>query len=327
MTKSITTPLLQKKMIGHQQQVDEVVQAHAQGRLHHAWLINGQYSSGKATFACHFAKWLLQAEAGFVGSINPANGFPYRAQDKGVLKVEALTHPDFMMLSGELDLLESGKKQGTITVDEVRKAIQFSHMTPIESHYRVLVIDSVDDMNNNAANAVLKLLEEPPANMVLLLVSHVPGKILPTIRSRCRSLRFQKLSYQEFATIISHHHGLIQEEQIRELLELTIGSIRPALEILELGITDIAADIFEITAKKNIAKLQELATVAKKQPEYWHTISELLVNELRRQVRTAAREGKDFSDTLALSDRLQATFVDINKLHLDIEASLIASIS
>jgi DNA polymerase-3 subunit delta' len=152
------------------------------GRLHHAWLLVGPEGVGKATFAYRAARRLLgarpEADYGVLGA-DP--------NDPVFRQVAGRAHPDLMVLE-----LESayGKPRKSIPVDEARALPEFFSKSPGRAAHRVAIIDSIDDLNANAANAVLKTLEEPPPRGVLLLISHRPGSLLPTIRSRCRRLVF-----------------------------------------------------------------------------------------------------------------------------------------
>lgn len=154
----------------------------ARGRLHHAWLLVGPEGVGKATFAYRAARRLLgarpDADYGLLGS-NP--------DDPVCRQVAGRSHPDLMVLER---VVEDGKTKKYIGVDEARRLPDFFSRSPASAPYRVAIIDAVDDMNVNAANAVLKTLEEPPPRGIVFLVSHSPGRLLPTIRSRCRRLTF-----------------------------------------------------------------------------------------------------------------------------------------
>jgi DNA polymerase-3 subunit delta' len=153
------------------------------GRLHHAWLLVGPEGVGKATFAYRAARRLLGARPA------PAFGLLGAEPDDPVCRqMIAMAHPDLIVLQRET---EDGKARRGIPVDEARALPEFFAKSPATAPYRVAIIDAADDLNANAANAVLKTLEEPPERGVLLLVSHAPGGLLPTIRSRCRRLRFE----------------------------------------------------------------------------------------------------------------------------------------
>ncbi len=150
------------------------------GRLHHAWLLTGPEGVGKATLAYRMARRLLGARP------DPSMGLLGAAPSDVVSRqVAARSHPDLMVLER---LTDDGKARKSIPVDEARQLPEFFSTTPAISPYRVAIIDAADDLNVNAANAVLKTLEEPPPRGVILLISHAPGKLLPTIRSRCRRL-------------------------------------------------------------------------------------------------------------------------------------------
>ncbi|MCL4715019.1 MAG: DNA polymerase III subunit delta' [Hyphomonadaceae bacterium] len=165
---------------GHEQEERALSDALQSGRMHHAWLLAGAKGLGKATLAYRFARAALGAER--IGP-RPLDVDP---QDTVARRVGALSHPDLFVLRRGLN--ERGKPRREITVDDARELGHFFSLAPSEGGMRVAIIDAVDDLNRNAANAILKTLEEPPARSVLLLVCHAPGAILPTIRSRCRRL-------------------------------------------------------------------------------------------------------------------------------------------
>ena len=152
------------------------------GRLHHAWLLCGVEGSGKATFAYRAARRLLGAAPD--PARGPLGAAPY---DPVSQLVSAQSHPDLLVLER---LVEGGKQKKTISVDQARDLPGFFAKSPSQAQYRVAIIDAADDLNVNAANALLKILEEPPERGVLLLATHAPGRLLATIRSRCRRLSF-----------------------------------------------------------------------------------------------------------------------------------------
>ena len=170
------------RLDGAQAQEAAFLAALERGRLHHAWLLAGPEGVGKATFAYRAARRLLGArperEFGLLGA-DP--------EDPVFRQVAGRAHPDLMVLELEG---EQGKARKSIPVDEARALPEFFAKSPGRAAYRVAIIDTADDLNANAANAVLKTLEEPPERGVLFLISHRPGALLPTIKSRCRRLVF-----------------------------------------------------------------------------------------------------------------------------------------
>lgn len=156
--------------------------AMAGGCLHHAWLLTGPEGVGKATFAYRAARRLLGAAA------SPAHGLLGAAPDDPVSRLVAgRAHPDLMALQRDS---EDGKSRKQIPVEEARELPEFFAKTPAMAPWRVAIVDAADELNAYGANALLKTLEEPPDRGIILVVCHRPGLLLPTIRSRCRALRF-----------------------------------------------------------------------------------------------------------------------------------------
>ncbi len=148
--------------------------------MHHAWLITGAPGVGKATLAYRFARRLLAGvQPGDTLAVDPASPVFRR--------VAVGSHADLLTVEREWDDKKS-RLRGEIVVDDARAISAFLRLTPAEGGWRVVVIDGAEHMNRNAANAVLKMLEEPPPRAVLLLTCAAPGRLLPTIRSRCRRL-------------------------------------------------------------------------------------------------------------------------------------------
>jgi DNA polymerase-3 subunit delta' len=162
------------------------------GRLHHAWLLTGPAGIGKATLAYRFARRLLAASDPAVAAL-PGLSLP--SGHPVFRRVAAGTHADLHTIARAIDP-KTKRLRGEIVVDDVRAAAGLLRRTPGEGGWRVLVVDRVDEMNRNAANALLKLLEEPPPRAVLLLVCDAPGRVLPTLRSRCRRLTLAALGQE-----------------------------------------------------------------------------------------------------------------------------------
>ncbi len=202
------------------------LEAQARGRLHHAWLLTGPEGVGKATFAFRAARRLLGAKP------DPAFGLLGASPEDPVCRqIMARSHPDLLVLERRT---EDGKPRKFIPVDEARKLPEFFSKSPASSPYRVAIIDSADDMNVNAANAVLKTLEEPPAHGVLLLISHAPGGLLPTIRSRCRRLVFAPWPDERVAAFVEARAG-IPAAPAQRLARMAKGAPGRALSLAAHG--------------------------------------------------------------------------------------------
>ncbi len=171
--------------VGHEAAELSLAEALNGARMHHAWLLAGPKGLGKATLAYRFARSALGAKR--AGS-RPLECDPEDAISR---RVAQLAHPDLFVLRRGIN--ERGKPRREITVDDARELGRFFSLAPSEGGMRVAIIDAVDDLNRNAANAILKTLEEPPPRSALLLICHAPGAALATIRSRCRRLPLRPL--------------------------------------------------------------------------------------------------------------------------------------
>ncbi len=198
------------------------VDARERGRLHHAWLLCGPEGIGKATFAYRAARTLLGARTD--ESRGPLGAGP---GDPVSQLISAQAHPDLLVLER---LSEGGKTRKSISVDQARDLPEFFSKSPSQAPYRVAIIDAADDLNVNAANALLKVLEEPPERGLLFLVTHAPGRLLATIRSRCRRLTFPAMDRAEIARLISRQTELDAAEADR-IAEMARGSPGAALAL------------------------------------------------------------------------------------------------
>lgn len=225
-------------MIGHDDAVATFKAAFAGPRPHHAWLLAGPPGLGKARFAEHAAIWLLAgrpAGEGFSGG----EGSPAAAL------IEAGSHPDFRRLERATDE-KTGKRKAAIAVDDIRALQGLLNQTPSLADWRVVIIDSADEMNRNSANALLKNLEEPAPQTLFLVISHTPGRLLPTIRSRCRTLRFQRLADAEVAAILEANAPDLDDDDRAVLVRLAEGAPGRALRFAEAGVAALAEDLADL---------------------------------------------------------------------------------
>lgn len=225
------------RILGHEAVRHEVLQAAVSGRLHHGWIFSGPQGIGKAGLAREIALCLLAGEEarGSVADDHPAARL-----------FHAGTHPDY----AELRRLEkdNGDLARNIGVDQVRALGRLLATAPSISSRRVIVIDSADDMERGAANALLKSLEEPPKNVVFLLVSHAPSRLLPTIRSRCHVLRLNPLDDRTMALALAQAKPDMDEDERAALIRVGEGAPGHALALSGLGITAMIDKLKRIAA-------------------------------------------------------------------------------
>ena len=186
-------------LIGHVKAEQDFVSAMARDKLHHGWLIEGPSGIGKSLLAMRLAAHLLGARG------STETPMDVSAHDPVAQKMLSAAHPDFRRVVRERN--ERDKLRQDITVDQIRDLTHFFSLKPALGGWRVGMIDALDELNANGANALLKTLEEPPRSSVLFLINHGSKPILPTIRSRCRVLRLQRLNDEDTRAVLEQQDG------------------------------------------------------------------------------------------------------------------------
>jgi DNA polymerase-3 subunit delta' len=271
---------------GHDKAVGQFRSAWDSRSLHHAWLLAGPRGVGKAHFARSAAVRVL-AEA--AGPPVEETGLRTPAEHPMARLVAAGSHPDMRWLE-RLENEKSGNLARNITVNQVRELGEFLGLTPALSPWRAVVIDSVDEMERSAANALLKMLEEPPPNVVFLLVSHAPGRLLPTIRSRCRRLELRALDDDAMASVLARQLPEASPQERSRLIPLAAGSIGRALAFagLDLGPLESSAKAILREGDPDNAKRSELAgqlgrkTAADRYAAFLDLLPSLVADEARQ---------------------------------------------
>lgn len=262
--ENVPAPSTNPFIIGHDENADFLVQAYQSGHMHHALLLEGAQGIGKATFACHLAGHILrypQWQNAPLHLNKPDFSSPLYRQIAGGM------HPAILHISRPFDQ-KTSKFRTVITVEEIHKVTHFLTRTASDDGWRIVIIDPADDMNRNAANALLKTLEEPPAKVLFILISHSAGRLLPTIRSRCQTLRFKPLDNISMQTALSHIAAQVgldidNADYMRALLMRSEGSVRRALlmavnggiEIMQEADAILAAPLLDIPKAQNLAQI------------------------------------------------------------------------
>lgn len=298
---------------GHDSQATEMLEAARTGRLHHAWLFAGPQGIGKASFAEAMALRLL-AEAS--GRAPRMAGLAVEPDHPAAHLFAAGSHPDYRRLE-RLAREKTGDVARSITVDQVRQLGPMFATAPSMSDRRVVVIDAIDDLERSAANALLKSLEEPPAGTTFLLVSHAPGRLLPTIRSRCRMLRFAPLTIAEVATVLNDLLGDPDEAEV--LAQLAGGAPGIALRYAGQDVAALDAAIERIAGQGDRGNAERVAlsralSSKSAQPRY-----ELFLERAPARIAAAAhgRQGAALAAALALWERARAIADGAVRLSLD----------
>jgi len=235
-------------LFGHETAETAFLEAIHSGRMHHAWLITGPKGIGKATLAWRVARFLLatpmdQADALFAAP--PPETLDIAPDHPVAHRIHALSEPGLFLLRRAWDR-EKKRLKTVITVDEVRRMKDFFGLSAGGNGRRVVIVDAAEEMNQNAANALLKMLEEPPKNAVLLLVSHQPSRLLPTIRSRCRTLPLGAVSHDAMTGALQQ--AGIEADDGAALAELAAGSVGEAVAMIQQEGLTLYAEIMALFA-------------------------------------------------------------------------------
>jgi DNA polymerase-3 subunit delta' len=234
-------------LFGQTQAEQALLEAYRSGRSPHAWLIGGPPGIGKATLAYRFARFVLAHPDPAAPSVQNARSLAVDPGHPVARHIAAQAQGDLLVLERTINE-QTGKLYTVIRVDDVRRTVPFFGSTPGEGGWRIAIVDAVDDLQREGANALLKVLEEPPARTLLLLISHAPGRELPTIRSRCRRLLLRPLDQADVARAVAAATGRdAGETEIADAAAAAEGSVSRALSFLDgpaLGLRQRVLDLF-----------------------------------------------------------------------------------
>ncbi|KQV81456.1 DNA polymerase III subunit delta' [Rhizobium sp. Root1220] len=292
------------KLYGHEDAEAFLAHSYRSGKGHHAILIEGPAGIGKATLAFRFANHVLTHP-------DPASAPESMADPDPAASISRLVSSgashNLLHLARPVDE-KTGKIKSAITVDEVRRAGRFFSQTSGTGNWRIIVIDPADDMNRNAANAILKILEEPPKRAMFLLISHAPGKLLPTIRSRCLPLRLSPLGDSALGAALAN---LGVDASEGGLLAAAKGSVGEALKLVNYGGGEIIAAYNEVlatqgpSARKAMHRLAD-ALSGKESETIFEFFAGHVGDDLINRARAAAMAGQ-----VAAAERLSRIHSDI----------------
>lgn len=244
-----TSPRRTFQCIGHEAQERQILESLGAGQMPHGLIFNGPRGIGKATFAFRLARFLLAQR----GAERNGEGEGGRAvlnldmppNDPVCRKIAAGAHPDLLTIERAYDA-ERDRLKDSVAVEDIRKVAPFLRMTASQGGWRIVIVDDADTMNRNAQNALLKILEEPPANALLILIAHCMGTMVPTIRSRCRVIGFRAPEPAGFESVLRARAPDLEPANMETLRNMAEGSIGEALRLMENGGLDMPAHLIPI---------------------------------------------------------------------------------
>jgi len=313
-------------LVGHSAALETAARAIRTGRPPQAWIITGPPGIGKATLAYRIARYLLRHGA----TANGPEDLSVPADDRVARQIMARAHPGLLLLKREPNP-QTGKMMTVISVDVIRKLANFFGQTAEAGGWRVAIIDTADDMSEQAANALLKALEEPPSNAILLLLANAPGRLLPTIRSRCQRLDLrpirEDLVREQLATILPK----TSEQDRVALAKLASGSIGAALALANeegLALARDAEQAVDRAANPDYAALFAVADRLGRSGDNLSKFGSFLIDALANRICAHAhkRGAANLRRWIDAWDQVKANFERAEALNLEPRQTIVASV-
>lgn len=312
-------------LIGHEDAVRQAGEAFASKRMHHAWLLVGIDGIGKTSFAWHIANHVLSNGENPIGKYNPHN--------RVTKLIQAEAHPDMLVVRRAVDD-KTGELRNVIVVDDALKVASFLRKTSTHGGWRVVIIDEAHMMNRHGENAILKILEEPPAHALILITATTPGALLPTIRSRCRVLQLAPLDRPHMKVVLSRSAPNLSGDEIDRLIAISGGSAGFALKVARtesLPLIDELNGILNDLPALDVPRLHKLADQIsrKADAESFEVLRALLQDRVREAAVAAARGSEDralVERCLQVLDKLSMLFNTADKANLDRKLAFIRAV-
>lgn len=320
-------------LLGHQAAEREFLNLYNGGKLHHAFLLTGPEGIGKASFAYRAARFLLDegAREGGDALFGPqeAESLEVSAQSRTAHLIANAAHPDLGALARRYDV-KTKKVRQEISVEDTRNVLALFEKTAAFGGWRVIIVDAADDLNTASANALLKTLEEPPEKAMFFLIAHQPQKLLPTIRSRCRTLAFEPLKDADMRALLAAFGGAGGQEDA--ILAHAEGSIRQALRLREKGVVaflSLVENTLATLPKRVPPDIDRIAEACKTGADGAQAMADLLVeieHWLHGRVRAAITGGRGAYAAASYADlwaKLQGNAATVEAFNLDRRAFVI----
>jgi DNA polymerase-3 subunit delta' len=303
-------------LYGHEATERALLDAYRSGHLGHAFLIGGPPGTGKATLAYRVARFILAHPDPAAPSVQSATSLFVPPEHPVARRIAGQAQADLLVLVRTINE-KTGKLRQDIVVEDVRKTITFFGSTPGQGGWRIALVDCVDELNTNGANALLKILEEPPRKALLLLVSHSAARVLPTIRSRCRSLFLRPLSGGDVVrAIAAATHREEGDPEIARAAGLAEGSIRRALALLSGHTLELHERIVDILKRLPVLDRQALHSLGDRLHAADLASLEAFVDVVNGWLAERLRSGEEARKRL---DRLARIWQEFNEAARDTE--------
>lgn len=304
-------------LFGHAEAEKALLDAYKSGRIAHAWLIGGPPGIGKATLAYRMARFVLANPDPQSPAVQEARSLAVAADHPVTGRVANQAQGDLRTVERVLNE-ETGKLYTVIRVADVRRTVTFFGSTAGQGGWRIAIVDAVDDLQREGANALLKILEEPPQRSLLLLVSHAPGRELPTIRSRCRRLLLRPLDAQDVAQALVEATGRdMSDDDVRKAVAAGEGSAGRALDLLEgqtLAMRERVLDLLRQLPNVDTRALHALAdSMGGNDPKVLDAFMDLVNGWLSGQLGETAQEK-------ARMGRVAETWEKVNRAAREVDA-------
>lgn len=339
-SKALCEPRASSACLGHDEQERLFLDLFEKGTIPHAMIFSGVEGIGKTTMAFRLARFLFKHGAGdrnqdalFAGDDLPVSSFDsldVPADDPVFARIASGGHADLLHIERGFDSTRN-KRDAALKVDALRKITPFLRKTSSEGGWRVVIIEDADTMNRNAQNAILKILEEPPSDVLIILVAHRVGALIPTIRSRARVIGFNVLPSEMFFDLLARDGHVLDQKQREIIYDLSQGSVGRALSYLNDGGLEFFETVMEHLAdypQWNWAKIHALSTSLSgpTQDKEYRLFSSFMQSVFRRILFSKARQENlpYYLDKPALQNYVNATSieqlvttVDALKAHFD----------
>jgi DNA polymerase-3 subunit delta' len=309
-------------LFGHDAAASRFMTAFQSGRMHHAWLITGMEGIGKTTLAYHMAHYVMSGGQNIIGAVNPAQ--------PAARLIAAEAHPDMFVLRRALDD-KSGELKDSIAAEDARQIAPFLRRTATHGGWRIALIDEAHRLNRHGQNAILKIIEEPPRNSLIIMTVTAAGALLPTIRSRCSLLALQPLEALALQQALdSQGINLDDNSDAAQLIDLAQGSAGFLMRLLQTEALEFYGELQSLLNQFSMVKLHQLADrIGKKADgELYDVIVRLIIDHGRREIVQASQAGQgSLAQKLAVWDKIRNLFNQTDYARLDRKLAFVQAVT